>query len=81
MCIHQLLLVSLFDAATNNPMQGKFILTPPRVQLDSGEEYYVLHIEVMWIYPNQLQDLIRWIGYNFLTWVPAKFVDGLQAVD
>jgi hypothetical protein len=63
-CIHQVMLVSLFEAATDNPMEGKFNLAPPHVNLDSGEEWYVLNIEVLWKYWNLLQDLIRWIGYN-----------------
>jgi len=33
------------------------------------------------MYTSQLQYLIRWTGYDSLTWEPAKFVDGLQAVD
>jgi hypothetical protein len=33
------------------------------------------------MYRSQLQYLIRWTGYDSLTWEPAKFVNGLQAVD
>ena len=33
------------------------------------------------MYMSQLQYLIRWTEYDSLTWEPAKFVDGLQAVD
>ena len=42
----------------------------------SGPNYILLMI-----YRSQLQYLIRWTGYDVLTWEPAKFVDGLQAVD
>ena len=33
------------------------------------------------MYRSQLQYLIQWTGYDSLTCEPAKFVDGLQAVD
>jgi hypothetical protein len=33
------------------------------------------------MYRSQLQYLIQWTGYDSLTWEPAMFVDGLQAVE
>jgi hypothetical protein len=33
------------------------------------------------VYRSQLQYLVRWTGYDSLTWEPGKFVDGLQAVE
>jgi hypothetical protein len=33
------------------------------------------------MYRSQLQYLIRWTGYDSLTWEPAKCVDGLEAVE
>jgi len=54
---------------------------PPPVEVDGEEEYQVAGVEDSRIYRNQLQYLIRWTGYDSLTWEPAKFVDGLQAVE
>jgi len=53
---------------------------PPPVEVDGEEEYQVLSIQDSRMYRNRLQYLIRWVGYDSLTWEPAKFVDGLQAV-
>jgi hypothetical protein len=33
------------------------------------------------VYRNQLQYLVRWTGYNQITWEPARDVDRLQALD
>jgi len=54
---------------------------PPPVEFVGEEEYQVSSIEDSRMYRSQLQYLIRWTGYDSLTREPAKFVDGLQAVD
>jgi hypothetical protein len=33
------------------------------------------------VYQNQLQYLVRWMGYDQMTWEPARDVDGLHALD
>jgi hypothetical protein len=53
---------------------------PPLVEVDGKEEYQVSSVENSQVYRNQLQYLIRWMGYDSLTWEPARFVDRLQAV-
>jgi len=50
------------------------------VEVDGEEESQVLCIEDSRMYRSQLQYLIWWTGYDSLTWEPAKFVDGQQAV-
>jgi len=40
----------------------------------------VLSVEDSRLYQIPLQYLICWMGYDSLTWEPAKFVNGLQAV-
>jgi len=64
----------------NDPLKGQRVDPPPPVQVDSEEEYEVSNVADSRMYQNQLQCLIRWTGYDSLTWEPAKFVDGLQAV-
>ena len=54
---------------------------PPPVEVDGEEQYQVSSVEESWVYLSLLQYLSRWIGYDSLTWDPAKFVDGLQAVE
>jgi len=60
---------------------GQRVDPPPVVEVDREVEYQVSSVENSRVYRNQSQYLIRWTGYDFLTWDPARFVDGLQAVD
>ena len=51
------------------------------MEVDGDEEYQVLTVEDSGVYRSQLLYLIWWTGYDPPTWEPAKFVDGLQAVE
>jgi len=64
-----------------DPLQGQGVLPPPPVEIDGEEEYQVSSVEHSRMFRNQLQYLIRWTGYDSLTWEPARFVDGLRAVE
>jgi len=64
----------------NNPLKGQWVDPPSPVEGDGEEEYQVSSIDDSQMYRNQLQYLIRWTGYDCLTWEPTKFVDSLQAV-
>jgi len=78
--IHRVQPVSILDPVVNDPLRGQRVDPPPRVEVDGEKEYQVSSMEDSRMYRNQLQYLIRWTGYESLTWEPAKFVDGLQAV-
>jgi hypothetical protein len=69
------------DIALEDPLQGRKIEPPPPVDVDADEEYQVSSVEDSQVYRNQLQYLVGLTGYDSLTWEPAKFVDGSQAVD
>jgi hypothetical protein len=69
------------DPVVEDPLEGQEVLAPPPVEVDGEEEYQVSSIEDSRMYRSQLQYLIRLTGYYSLTWEPAKFVNGLQAVD
>jgi len=69
------------DPVVSDPLVGQRIEPPPPVEVDGEEEYQVSTVEDSRVYRNQLQYLIRWMGYDSLTWEPAKFMNGLQAVD
>jgi len=73
--------VSLLEPVVNDPLDGQRIELPTPVEVDGEEEYQVSGVEDSRVYRNQLQYLVRWTGYDSLTWEPAKFVDGLQAVE
>ena len=63
-----------------DPLEGRRINLPPPVEVNCEEEYQLSSVEDSRIYRNQLQYHICWTGYDSLTWEPAKFVEGLQAV-
>ena len=79
--IHRVQPVSLLDTVVEDPLVGQQVEPPPSVEVDGEEEYQVSGVEHSRVYWNQLQYLIRWTGYDSLTWKPAKFVDGLQAAE
>ena len=64
----------------SDPLRGQRVDPPPPVDVDSEEEHHVSSVEDCRMYRNQLQYLIRLTVYDSLTWEPAMFVDGLQAV-
>jgi len=79
--IHRVQPVSLLDPVVEDPLEGQVVLPPPPVEVDGEEEYQVSSVEDSRVYRSQLQYLIRSTGNDSLTWEPAKFIDGLQAVD
>jgi hypothetical protein len=72
--------VSLLDMIVEDPMVGQWVEPPPLVEVDGEEEYRVSSVEDSRVFRNQLQYLIRWIGYDSLTRAPTMLVDGLEAV-
>jgi hypothetical protein len=79
--IHRVQPVSLLDPVVEDPSEGQIVPPPPPVEVDGEEEYQVAGVEDSRMYQNSLQYLVRWTGYDSLTSEPAKFVDGLQAVE
>jgi hypothetical protein len=79
--IHRVQPVSLLDPVVEDPLDGQVVPPPPPVDVEGDEEYQVSSVEDSRMYRSQLQYLIRWTGYDSLTWEPAKFVDGLRAVE
>jgi len=73
--------VSLLDPVAEDPLRGQNVMPPPPVEVDGDQEYQVEQVEDSRVYRNQLQYLIRWTGYDQMTWEPARDVDGLQALD
>ena len=65
----------------SDPLDEQRVKPPPPVEFDGEEEYQVSSVQDSWMYGSQLQYLIQWTGYDSLTWEPAKFLDGLHAVD
>jgi hypothetical protein len=79
--IHPVHHVSLLDPVAEDHLPGQVITPPPPVEVEGDQEYQVERVEDSRMYRNQLQYLVRWTGYDQMTWEPAKDVDGLQALD
>jgi len=79
--VHGFQHVLLLDVVVDDPLLGQRVEPPPTVEVDGIEEYQVSSVENSRVYRNQLQYLIRWTGYDSITWEPAKFIDELQAVE
>jgi hypothetical protein len=79
--IHPVHHVSLLDPVAEDPLPGQVVTPPPPVEVGGDAEYQVERVEDSRVYRNQLQYLVRWTGYDQMTWEPAKDVNGLQALD
>jgi len=79
--IHPVHHVSLLDPVAEDPLPGQKVTPPPPVEMDRDQEYQVERVEDSHMYRNQLQYLVRWTGYDQVTWEPARDIDGLQALD
>ena len=81
MKIHRVQHVSLLDPAAVNPLPGQYNPPPPPVEVDNGEEAYLVE-EVLnsRLFQRQLQYLIKWAGYNDPDWQYAELVWELDAV-
>jgi len=76
--IHRVQPIALLDPVGDDPREAQAVKPPPPVAVDGGEVYQVSTVEGGRMYRNQLQYLVRWTGYDSVTWEPAKCVDGLQ---
>jgi len=79
--IHPVHHVSLLDPVAGDPLPGQVVTPPPPVEVEGDSEYQVERVEDSRLYRNQLQYLVRWTGYDQMTWEPAKDINGLQAID
>ena len=65
--IHRVQPVSLLDPVVSDPLRGQQFKPPPPVEVDREEEYQVSSVEDSRMHRNQLQYLIMWTGYDYLT--------------
>jgi predicted GH43/DUF377 family glycosyl hydrolase len=79
--IHLVHHVSLLEPAAEDPLTGQQVTPPPTVEVNGDQEYQVEGVEDSRVYRNQIQYLVRWTGYDQMTWEPANDVNGLQALD
>jgi hypothetical protein len=79
--IHPVHHVSLLDPVAEDLLPGQVITPPHPVEVEGDSEYQVERVEDSCVYWNQLQYLVRWTGYDQMTWEPATDIDGLEAID
>ena len=79
--VHQIQPVSHLDTVVNDPLNRPCVNLAPPVAVEAQEEYQVSSGDHSQMNRSQLRYHIRWTGYDSLTWEPAKFGDGLQALE
>jgi hypothetical protein len=79
--IHPVHYVSLLEPIAEDPLPGQVVTPPPPAEVEGDSEYQVERVDDSRVYRSQLQYLIRWTGYDQMTWEPAREIDGLQAID
>jgi predicted GH43/DUF377 family glycosyl hydrolase len=70
--------VSVLDHVVEDPLDGQVVPPPSPVEVDGEEEYQVSSVEDSRIYRNQLQYLVRWTGYDSLTWRQRSLLTGCK---
>jgi hypothetical protein len=81
MDIHPVFHVSLLEPTRGDPMPGQQIPLPEPVIIDREPEYEVEDVVDSYIFHRRLQYLIKWRGWDALTWEQATKVNKLQAID
>jgi transposase InsO family protein len=81
MNVHPVFHVSLLEPVRGDPMPGQQLPPPEPVIIDREPEYEVEDVIDSRIFRRRLQYLIKWRGWNDLTWEQATEVNKLKAID
>jgi hypothetical protein len=81
MDIHPIFHVTLLEPVCNNPLLGQVTPTPGPVIVEGELEYEVEEVLDSRMFRRQLQYLIKWQGWDVLTWEYATEVNKLKAID
>ena len=74
MTCHPVFQVSLLKPAASNLLAGQKQPTPTSIIVDDNIEFEVEEILDLKIVCRTLKYLVRWVGYNELTWEPAELL-------
>jgi hypothetical protein len=69
------------DPVHQDPLPGQIIPDPEPVIVEGEPEYKVEEVLNSQIFGCQLQYLIKWQGWDVLTWEYAREVNKLKAID
>jgi hypothetical protein len=73
--------IPLLDPVHQDSLPDQVIPAPELVIVEGEPEYEVEEVLDSQIFRHQLQYLIKWQGYNILTWEYAIEVNKLKAID
>ena len=71
---HPVFHLSLLEPAANNPLAGQKQPAPPPIIVDDNVEFEVEEILDSKFACKTLKYLVRWVGYDELTWEPAELL-------
>ena len=71
---HPVFHVSLLEPAAHDPLAGQKQPAPPPIIVDDNVEFEVEEILYSKLVRKTLKYLVRWVGYDELTWEPAKLL-------
>ena len=71
---HPVFHVSLLEPAANNPLVGQKQPVPPAIIVNNNVEFEVEEILHSKLVRKTLKYLVRWVGYDEITWEPAELV-------
>jgi hypothetical protein len=81
MNVHPVFHVSLLEPIRGDPAPGQRLPPPEPVIIDREPEYEVEDVVNSRIFCRRLQYLIKWRGWDALTWEQATEVNKLKAID
>jgi hypothetical protein len=81
MNVHPVFHVSSLEPIRGDPMPGQRLPPPEPIIIDREPEYEVEDIVDSRIFCRRLQYLIKWRGWDDLTWEQATKVNKLKAID
>ena len=71
---HPVFHVSLLEPAASNPLAGQKQPAPPPITVDDNVEFEVEEILDSKLIRKTHKYLVRWVGYDELTWEPAELL-------
>jgi hypothetical protein len=81
MDVHPVFHVSLLEPTRWDPLSGQYLPPPEPVIVDGESQYEVEEVVDSRVFRRQLQYLIKWRGWDDLTWEQATEVNKLKAID
>jgi hypothetical protein len=81
MDVHPVFHVSLLEPVRGDLVPGQGLPRPEPIIIDREPEYEVEDVVDSHIFRCRLQHLIKWRGWDVLTWEQATEVNKLKAID